>query len=401
MRRCFNCEAFYISELLVFVSSCLYVVMTILVAVVSVTNTIFQTDYPEELGIICSLPSSYILPESADINDIKKGSDNSNLSLVIESYLSTLLRLSLVQNGYISNNEAIDVDMSLPEIMKFDSIFKLSQSFSIPKTLIFAPTNSSNLISATIQTGSYISSIEDAQNYIKNNNLPLLLTIPHFYFSGSNSKCKTKSNEYFLPDTYSLGEYETFIIYGWNGDYNPRSQIYKKYLKKGGFYAKSLSNTKGHSISYLNGIITSSEEDFLCSSSPVSNGSEVICSLNSCCEVGKKYFFSHFDEENQKEVFYDETKSKLISLPLGAAGNCFDEKFDTDERLFTASTLCSYHFIPYDIIETAISINTQQNYINSPMFFVFDVNWDLNQASGLPKIVLKKRPTSVFNKSIS
>ena len=386
MGKCLSCESFYVSELLVFVSSCLYVVLTILVAVISVTNTIFRSDDDSKYVTNNIIPNSFIISSFYDVSDNDQMKKSSVLDKALSDYLLSFLREQAISKNFISKFKEPSIYINISQEIAKYSVFQLKEKLKNEKALTkFIEKESELPVSATLEVSRSLETVGQIKSYMSSTKLPVILSFPCPEFPSSGFRSSTKANEYFLPDDVIFGNHDVYILYGWNSDYMPRSQIYPEFTEKGGFIAKSFSNLPGHSISFLTGSLSVVEEDELCKSMPISEGSNLSCAVGSCCEKGKNYEFSRLEGNNEVYIM----NGNEVKLPLGASATCFKN----DETVLAD---CNYHFIPFSVVDVALSSRSYTSYIEKPVILPLNVTWKLEQSKTIPTKVAKKRPSSIF-----
>ena len=139
MIKCFSYENFFLSEVLIILSCCLFVIMALLTAVISVTNKIFEENEIDEQKLInCPFPSKFYLKNYPLLNNIKYEEKLTNLFLTIlenslnnflisKNYIDTFIPINnisdLKSNEFEINNELINLIFNFPNNYQNISFF--------------------------------------------------------------------------------------------------------------------------------------------------------------------------------------------------------------------------------------------------------------------------------------
>ena len=256
-----------------------------------------------------------------------------------------------------------------------------------------------------VHWGQSVSQIKEMLNRTRR---PILLSMPKPLFNVlrkctdnctrkcGDGECSIESypamkldGSYFVPQAPAelrFSGYETFLIYGWNDEIiTTTGQTYLRSYKPtmGGFIAKSWRGTLvGHSIGYYLGLLGSDEEEVMCpnrfnafnwvpahinSTFPAnfSKCDRLYCTNSQFCNVSASYALvaapggHHMPVINEDEFGNPTVKmfevgsdnsSKMVDikgLPFHMLQRAFvPYKYEANE-----AHLCSYSFIPYELID--------------------------------------------------
>lgn len=279
-----------VSQVMVIISSCVFVVMALLTAVVSVTNITFSVnnDNNDIDDLHCHLPHRFIIPETYVTPFYK---DENNFNSAISSFLN-LIQASVKKkcsewNFYPNFNFTSSINHSeflknfqiiYNEDIPYNSKYYSDSLSSIPLLVLTSLLNKH--VSLFYSYGKYNESVRQSQEkpsfYFEqtgsdftiegiklrlfSSQRPILLSIPLSF--------SEISQFIFLPASYGSAKIKphSFMIYGWNDDLiTERTSASQNFGYHGGFIVKStISKNFGHSITYLSGNITRDVEQQYC-----------------------------------------------------------------------------------------------------------------------------------------
>jgi len=351
MFYCFSSEKFFVSEVLVILSSCLFVVMALLTAVVSVTNTTFGED-PNMIkdDSNCPLPHVYCTSERFDFPFIDQ--------LYIDNHVINAFNLLLVSSlrNFSIKTKKIGKEHFFPIIIgksmrnvdnsSLSSMITLKEFLATQKTIngFKNMANADYDIQFKVLSMNSLHSVEDIQRELIKNAQPIILSLPIPVFH-TGYYFQTRFGELLLPSSPNLQAESSFLVIGYNSDYIAHSSI--KGASRGGFIAKSVSpGMLGHSLMYLTGEYSEIEELQLCGPVDWQKNQRIKCINISCCDLNVSYYI--IDNNSTHPLL------KVNDIPVYFE-NITSESLHRCFRDYESSEVCDYWFIPYKLLEQTLS----------------------------------------------
>lgn len=367
-------------ELLVLLSSCVFVVTAILAAVLSVTNSIFQplpSNYHQVMNIFC--PSSYLITtisllDSYKLNKSLSEVGNAFLCCCISSFYTTddlfLNTSSKALNGY---EQFLFPMLKVLRTLSYsdDHNFTLGDLLSAYSLMQYTKRNTFQVDKKTSYTyeGFYtLRNIDSIKESLLSSNDPVIMSLSDMMFVDTSFSTQTNSGEFLSIGEFIDSDVHTYLIVGWNDWYTIRYSMRPDLSSTGGFIAMVLyENSRGHTLDYLIGRKSSSEEDYLCGSSPPVQNTTFICNNTEYCNVSEEYIALP-DYGSDFEYFIHTSTKQIKAFPLGASFNIFQSQS-------TENYDCKYVFIPYSLIEQRFQKSI--NYVKSEALYLFlNISWN-------------------------
>ena len=382
-------SSLFLSEVLIIISSCVFVVMAVLTAVISVTNIAFADNNASDMyERHCQLPHKFVLSESYDTLFAKSLSPYSVVVELLKADLrSTLVNRSILDKDRVLNKPNIDDELrtkleavlrnyskkTTPDGIPFNLIPWLFRSGGPLETGKLTITNPLTRFEYEIVRSSLAYHWRTIKELLHAAGHPILVSI----------ECGDRVNDKGVIQDAGGGQFRTFLVYGWNDDFAGGGLIVKE--------TESLG--VGHSIPFFYGALSNSAERVNCpcqdllSSLPVVNSESDFDDLNSLgcadslyCKLDRLYrmlarpgttepwidetsdgFVAHvFAGTEQTTITFPSIKVLLESLLLKAA-------------TFPPSDACSYWLLPYSIIDAANRGSMTSNM--SVMAYDITVEW--------------------------
>lgn len=438
-------NSLFLSEVLVILSSCVFVVMALLTAVVSVTSITFIDKNELKTEHHCHLPNRFSVKSNFDLPSYSTLFSQFftrmivGTNSVINSFrflILSSLRDSLIESEIISNNRYLNIfsDNLIQIIERSLKIHKIDYNISnIPlyaiHTLIsqseniqyhtFSEHNNRSFdgkFTFNVSSPSFLFDIEAIKSTLVNRSKPLSLSIPFDLISFLQNEKKDLSFEEYL-DSNLLSKYTyIYIVYGWNDDFMLKipSSTNKGPLIGGFIVRQFLQENEGHSISYFYGNLTEYEEKTICPQLSnnlqflnLHNKIQLSCTNYKKCNTHSNYILEpsnipqNFNTNNKDEsttnIEFLEISEKEIPTKVTI---CFDNINDFAHSFSIKSELisdqCNYFFLPYEILTKAFAYSQtveQLTYGISSSFY-----WTIPENIDLSNFVLKfsDRPTPLF-----
>ena len=368
------------NELLVLLSCCVFVVAAIIAAVLSVTSSIFQplpSNYAKSKNLYC--PENYLittisLVDSYKVNKSLSEVANSLLCYCINSYYSTddpfLNASSTTLSGYehflspvlnsLKNVSYSNEDnLSIRDLLSVYSLMQYNQknTFQVDKKTSY-----------TYEGFYTLKNVDSIKESLLSENNPIIMSLSDMAFADTLFSTQTNSGEFLSIDEFVDSDVHTYVIVGWNDGYTIRYPISPTLSSTGGFIAAAMyDNTKGHTLDYLIGRRSSSEEDYMCGSPPPVQNTSFVCNNAKYCNVNEEYK-ALLNYGSDFEYFMHSSTEQIKAFPFGASFNIFQSRA-------TRSTDCRYVFIPYSLIEQRLQ--KPSNYVKSEAIFLFlNISWN-------------------------
>ena len=415
----------FVSEVLVILSSCVFVVMALLTAVVSVTNITFTDKNDQSIDQLhCTLPnrfsvnSSFDLPSDA-LENAEKYKENSALPSFLSLLFSTL-RANLIEKKLLKSDQylkanATSLMMSIESSIDNNFFYYNMNNVSLfflccmkffkegkPSLKLVDRENKSYEFSFQITENSFMTDIEEIKSIISKEGKPVPLSL-------SFDIKKFVEGDDDFDSCFLVDSTENFLVFGWNDDL-----IFSKlsnqgnYQLTGGFILKNYDpdeNKYGHSLPFYYGNLTVYEENGVCPNSkskfrkifPTVDSSGLFldpnaklkCIKESKCDLNSIYYLvdnnlnlcsnNSFrnNSSNFQLQFLWKNVLKFENITLNF-DNC-DEVFQTFELVNQNKiNQCDYIFLPYKIFYEVIS---RTKLIEQPSFGIFSqIKWNIPES---------------------
>jgi hypothetical protein len=240
-------SSLFLSEALIIISSCVFVVMALLTAVISVTNIALWDDHscPDCYERNCYLPHRFVVSPSYDIPRSLENSTSPFGAFI--GLLQSSLRCFMITNRFIDSSAFTNPSYE-PIHKAFEDQLKGRSADSVPGPhLPFLLPHSSHLrlteplvkFNYELENRSLAYDVDRIKRLLHGGEHPLLA-----FLNVSAGAVSRQGVLNIFPTTNS------FLIYGWNNDF-----------AGGGFIVRFFGNeTVGHSIPFFLGLLTNDEE---------------------------------------------------------------------------------------------------------------------------------------------
>lgn len=372
MNNCFS-SSLFLSEVLVIVSSCVFVVMAILTAVISVTNIAFAESGSDLSKRHCHLPIRYTVASEYDIPFMN--TSGSSYSAFV-AYLQSSLRAGLVSHSVLDRMGYLDSP---------NQDTKLRNDFErIVRENLHGKKSLENLSLTTFPW------LVNPNGYLKSGSLKIEQPLLEFTFTITSSAAlydvmsikntiyatshpvllEIDANASDISDKgviRSLGSTpHRFLVYGWNDDFAGGGLILRQFE----------SARRGHSISFFAGSLTITEERYHCPSTgninalPVvktaaefDDSNELTCVNATYCIQDTAYRLMADPEAPGAPWIYSRENS-IIGVFIDSNFTRTEIEFPNISELTDSFVLqnsarrideCGYWFLPYNLFEMSES----------------------------------------------
>lgn len=426
-------NSLFLSEVLVILSSCVFVVMALLTAVVSVTSITFIDKNEVTTEPHCHLPNRFYIKSNFDLPSystifsqlfpqVYERSDsviNSFRFLILSSLRDTLIERNIIdKNLYLSifsdnliqiiekslKNHKIDYNISNIPLNAIHSLFSQSNNNEyIPFSKI---TNLSlnGKFTFNLTSPSFLFDIEAIKTNLVNKSKPLSISLPFDLIS------YLQNDEKFESSFLSKYAY-AYLIYGWNNDFileNP-SPLNKEPLTGGFIVRQFIQEAAGHSISYFYGHLTNYEEGIICpqlnnfQSLNFQNKIQLTCINYQKCNAFSNYIleplsnFQNIDVKDELPMNINLLEISQIKNPKRIIFDSFDElsqSFLINDQF--VNDQCNFFFLPYDILTEIFAQSKTEEQLAYGISS--SINWSIPDNIDLSKFIAKisDRPTPLF-----
>lgn len=439
-------NSLFLSEVLVILSSCVFVVMALLTAVVSVTSITFIDKNEDSIEHHANLPNRYSVRSSFDLPSYsslfphfltsmieKPSSDISSFRfLILSSLRDSLIEKEIIQSNRfftVFSDNLIQIIEKLMKTYEVDyNISTLSSNimyslFSRSKNIEYYPVLSNSQssrikLSFLLNSPNFLYDIEAIKSTLVNKSKPIAISIPFDLISFLQSKSDDFQYSKRFYSSFLQKSTYIYLIYGWNDDFLfkiPFSSN-KDFLLGGFIVRQFIQETDGHSISYYYGNLSSYEETLFCpemnenlKNSNIKVKLQLTCTNQEKCNTSSSYYllqstnYSNFIEF--KKLKNSSINISFLEIPNKGTPNKVYINFEKIENFYSSfkikkdqmSDQCNYLFIPYEILKKVFSQAKTSEQIAYGISST--INWSYSENLDLSKYLLRisDRPAPLFD----
>lgn len=386
-------SSLFLSEVLIIISSCVFVVMAVLTAVISVTNIAFSGgDDTDLFERHCQLPHKFVVSESYDTLYEPYISPYSAVVALLKADLrSTLVNRSILQKDRVLDRPNIDEELRV----KVNTALKNYSQTTLADNVPF------NLIPSLFRAGGALSTgkltmtnplTRFEYSIVRSSSAYHWQTIKDLLHSAGHPILISLADLGEVDDKGVIGNgnsVETYLVYGWNDDF-----------AGGGLIVKQAASVRvGHSIPYFYGSISNTDERVNCpcpgllaalpvvaSQSDFDDMNALACKNGSVCDT-KTVYRMRTRPGTTREPWIDE-KSSVVEAHVFAGEKEGTISAESVNEILNAVMLeaasqpndaCSYWFLPYARIAAA----TGDSMTNNGSVIAYDITIDWNNVKDL------------------